>query len=188
MELVFIVILLIAGLFYYLYAAIIKKRNRTLEALSGIDVQFNMRFDLIPNILKVAKKFMEHEKSLLEDVTKLRTQVQSGYNKQDSNEVQEHLQSVETLSSKMGQLMISVEDYPDLKSNETMVQAMRTYNEVEANIAAARRSYNASVTELNNTVQIFPGSLVASMIGIKEMPFFEAAPETKVSVDADSYL
>jgi len=188
MELSIIVVLLVAGLFYYLYASIIKKRNRALESLSGIDVQFNMRFDLIPNILKVAKKFMEHEKSLLEDVTKLRTQVQSGYNKQDRNEVQEHLQSVESLSSKMGQLMISVEDYPDLTSNETMVQAMRTYNEVEANISAARRSYNASVTELNNTVQIFPGNLVASMINIKEMPFFEAAPETKRSVDADSYL
>ena len=65
---------------------------------------------------------------------------------------------------------------------------MQTYNEVEAQIAAARRFYNASVTELNNSVQIFPGNMIAPMAGVGEMPFFEAAESVKAPVNADDYL
>ncbi len=66
--------------------------------------------------------------------------------------------------------MIAVEAYPDLKSDETMLQAQRTYNEVEEQIAAARRFYNASVTQLNNSVQIFPGNFIAGIAKVNAMP------------------
>lgn len=173
---------------YFWYVGIISKRNSTKEALSGIDVQLKKRSNLIPNILKIAKKFMEHEKSLLTEITALREKVGQDYDTGDKQAVQEHLKTSELLGGKMGQLMIQVENYPDLKSDQTMIQAMQTYNEVEEQISAARRFYNSAVTALNNSVQIFPGNIIAGMAGVSEMPFYEADEGSKAPIDADSIL
>ncbi|MGH1352608.1 MAG: LemA family protein [Methyloligellaceae bacterium] len=184
--LIFFGVILIFG--YIWYANIIMKRNKVLEALSSIDVHLNMRFDLIPNILKIAKKFMSHEKELLDEITRLRTGVEKSYDRKDGREVEEHLTQARQLSEKVSQLMITVENYPDLKSDQTMVQAMQTYNEVEGRIAAARRFYNASVTDLNNSIQIFPGSFLANLAGVTEMPFLEFEAVVKAPVNVDQYL
>ena len=178
----------IAAVFYLWYASIIGKRNKALEALSSIDVQLKQRLDLVPNILKVAKKFMDHEKSLLTEIAALREKADAAYDRKDQTAVKEHLAAAEGLSNKMGQFMVQVENYPDLKSDATMVQAMQTYNEVEAQISAARRFYNAAVTSLNNAVQIFPGNMIARMAGVGEMPFFEAEANVKEPIDADKFL
>jgi len=184
MVLITIVGLLLIILYIW-YVSIITKRNKTIEALSGIDVQLKQRSNLIPNILKIAKKFMEHEQSLLSEITELRSKTDSSYDQADSHSVKEHLALSEQLAGKMGQLMISVEDYPELKSDQTMLQAQRTYNEVEAKIAAARRFYNSSVTILRNSIQIFPGSLIASIAGVTDMPFYEADEASKAPVNVD---
>ncbi|MGE0755266.1 MAG: LemA family protein [Alphaproteobacteria bacterium] len=181
-------ILVPIGITYFWYAGIISKRNRANEALSGVDVQLKKRSSLIPNILKIAQKFMEHEKSLLTEITELRSRMESDYSPGDKESVQRHLAAAEQLDGKMGQLMVAVEDYPDLKSDATMVQAMQSYNEVEAQIAAARRFYNSAVTSLNNAVQIFPGNLIARMAGVAEMPFYEVDEASRAPVDADDYL
>lgn len=181
-----VVLLLIV---YFWYMALIKRRNQALEALSSIDVQLRKRFDLIPNVLKIASKFMAHEKGLMEQITALRTKSMEGYQEKDPDAVQEHLQASGKLGGAMMQLFAVAENYPDLKSNETMVTAQHTYSEVEGHIAAARRFYNAAVTQLNNSVQIFPGNLIAGMAGVKEMPFYEEADEAaKAPVDAGDYL
>tara|TARA_B100001250_G_scaffold379188_1_gene369645 strand:- start:92 stop:661 length:570 start_codon:yes stop_codon:yes gene_type:complete len=188
MEIFFgIIVVSIVGAYIW-YASIIGKRNSSREALSGIDVQLKKRSNLIPNILKIAQKFLEHEKSLLTEITELREQADKGYDKADKNSVQEHLKLSELLAGKMGQLMVRVEAYPDLKSDQTMIQAMQTYNEVEAQIAAARRFYNSAVTALNNSVQIFPGNIIANMAGVTEMPFYETDEAAKAPVDASDYL
>ena len=178
----------IAAALYIWYAGIISKRNGVNEALSGIDVQLNLRADVIPNILTIAKKFLEHEKELLTRITELRTQVVAPYNKADGGAVQAHLAAADALTAQMGKLQVAVENYPDLKSDATMLQAMRSYNEVEAQIAAARRFYNASVTRLNNAVQIFPGNLIAGVAGVTAMPFFAADEAVKAPVNASDYL
>ena len=84
--------------------------------------------------------------------------------------------------------MGKVEAYPDLKSDASMLQAQKTYNEVEEQIAAARRFYNSAVNNLNNSVQIFPGSVIANMINISEMPFYETDEASKAPVDASDFL
>jgi LemA protein len=184
----FIVTGVVLGLVYGWYASIISRRNRALEALSGIDVQLQKRSDLIPNILKIAKKFMEHEQELITQVTELRTRMDEGYDAADASSVQGHLKAAEALGGAMGKLMVAVEAYPDLKSSDNMLQAQRTYNEVEAHISAARRFYNASVTQLNNSIQIFPGTLLAGVAGASPMPFYEADDGAKAPVNADDYL
>ena len=184
-------LIIIGGLlvvFYALYAGLIKKRNSALEALSTVDVQLKQRLDLVPNILKIAKKFMEHEKALLTDITTLRTQAIAPYNPNEIKAVQEHLATAEQLSTKMSQLMLNVENYPTLKSDQTMIQAMQSYNEAEAQIAAARRFYNSAITLLNNAVEIFPSSMIAKMIGITQMPFFKAEEAAHAAINTDDFL
>jgi LemA protein len=182
-----VVIVLIAG--YGWYMALIKRRNSALEALSSIDVQLRKRADLVPNVLKIAKRFMEHEKDLMSQITELRASSMRDYSAKDPASVKEHLQSAGALSGAMMRLFAVAENYPQLKSNETMINAQDTYVEVEGHIAASRRFYNAAVAELNNAVQIFPGNILAGIANVREMPFFEETDEAaKKPIDAGDYL
>ena len=169
---------------YSLYAAVIRNKNSVREALSGIDVQLKKRHDLVPNILTIAKRFMEHENEIFTKVTELRTQAMNAPSGSKEKFAAEGL-----LDKLMGRLIVSVENYPQLKSDETMVQAMQTYNEVEEHISAARRFYNSALTQLRNSVMIFPGSLFAGLAS-EEMgySYFEASESDKAPVDASAYL
>ncbi|HIT93504.1 MAG TPA: LemA family protein [Candidatus Stercorousia faecigallinarum] len=167
---------------YLIYVQLIKKKNKVKEAEGSVDVQLKKRYDLIPNILTIAKKFMEHERSLIEDITKLRTQAAK------ANEMSEKIKLDNAIKGKMEQLMINVENYPQLKSDATMVQAMQTYAEVEEHIAAARRFYNSAVNELNNAVEIFPSSVIAGMLNIKAKPFFEVQENERRPINASDIL
>lgn len=171
---------------YNIYVSVIKKKNKVLEAFSGISVQLKKRYDLIPNILTIANKFMEHEKGLMEEVTALRTKAMSLPNDLDSLGKKLALDS--EIKSKMGQIMVAVENYPQLKSDQTMITAMQTYNEIEEHIAAARRFYNSAVLELNNAVEIFPSSMIAGMLNIRKQEFFQVdEAETKPINAADFF-
>jgi len=171
---------------YQIYVSVIQKKNKVLEAFSSIDVQLKKRYDLIPNILTIANKFMEHEKSLFEEVTKLRNQAMNLPN--DMKNLGNKLQLDSQIKGLMGQIMVAVENYPELKSDQAMNTAMLTYNEVEEHIAASRRFYNSAVLELNNAVEIFPSSIFASMLGITRQEFFQAEENSKASVNASDYL
>lgn len=178
-------VFLIGG--YIWYVAIVSRRNKAQEAFSGIDVQLKKRHDLIPNILKVARRFMEHEKSLIEEVTRLRAKAveQEGAR---AAEAGEKFEIERRLQAGLGRLMVAVENYPDLKSDAHMLEAQRSLNEVEANIAAARRFYNAAVTSLRNAIQIFPGTVIARFAGVGNMPLFETGDTERGPVDADAWL
>ena len=188
MEIFIVIIFLILIILYYLYARIIRNKNNVFEALSGIDVQLKNRSNLIPNVLTIAKKFMKHEKELLENVTKLRTKESQNYNQTDPASIKNHISAATALGSELGKVMISVEAYPELKSNETMIQAQLTYNETEAKIAAARRFYNAAVSQLNNSIEIFPGIILAKYANAKIMPFYETDEESKQPISAENFL
>ena len=181
-----VVLLLVFAVIYNIYVQLIIKKNKVKEAMAGVDVQLNKRYDLIPNILVIANKFMEHEKSLISEVTQLRTQAAAL--KSNPQTISEKINLDNQIATKMDQLLVSVENYPQLKSDQTMVQAMQTYAEVEEHIAAARRFYNSAVNELNNAVEIFPSSIIASSLGITSCPFYEAAEVARKSVNAADYL
>lgn len=185
----FLIAIGVIGIFaYILYARIIKLRNGGLEALSSIDVQLKKRHDLVPNILKIAQKFMDHEDAVLTKVTQMRSISTSDYDKNNPEEVAQHLEANKQLQSAMMNLFAVAENYPDLKSQETMVRAQETFEEVEGHISAARRFYNSSITDLKNAVEIFPSSFVANMLSIKAMPYFEMDEVEKKPVDASDYL
>ncbi|ATC98669.1 MULTISPECIES: LemA family protein [Pseudoalteromonas] len=172
-------------IFYAWYVSIITKRNAMEEAFSGIDVQLKKRTDLIPNVLAIAKKFMTHEKELLEEVTRLRTDV---LNAASSNNNEQRFKLEGQLENSLSGLMIAVENYPELKSDATMLDAQRTYADVEAHISAARRNFNSANRVLRNAIQVFPGNIIAAMVGVKAMAFFEISESERQPVNAAELL
>lgn len=181
-----VILLLILFWVYGIYVDLIQKKNKAREAFSSIDVQLKKRYDLIPNVLFIANKYMEHERGLLEEITKLRAQ--AAKLPADLSNAEQKINLDGMISGKMGQLMVAVENYPQLKADQPMMQAMQTYTEQEEHIAAARRFYNSAVRELNNAVEIFPSSIFAAMLNIKQLPFFEATETERQSVDASKYF
>lgn len=184
LVLLVVFIAILAFVLYGFYVGVIKARNQMDEALSGIDVQLKKRSDLIPNVLKIAQKFIKHEKEMFTEITKLRTEVM----KQPVGTAK-RFTAESKLQDAMKQLVVSVENYPQLKSDETMLKAMDTYKDVEDNIAASRRFYNTALRELKNKTQIFPGSLFAKYAGdISKYAYFQASENDKSNVNADDYL
>ncbi len=181
---------IIAAILIYiiaLYNSLVMKRNKVNEAFASIDVQLKKRYDLIPNILTIANKFMEHERGLMENITALRAQALKLTSGLDN--VGEKFQLDSQISRQMGQLMVNMENYPQIKSDQTMLQAMQTYNEVEEHIAAARRFYNAAVLDLNNATELFPSSIIAGMFNFKKMPFFKVEDEKeRQAVNAQEFF
>lgn len=174
---------------YIWYISLVGRRNTALEALSSIDVQLRKRHDLLPNVLKIASKYMEHERELLTQLTELRTRVSAPIDTKNVSAVAERLGLEDQLQGLMTRLFAVAENYPDLKASEPMVTAQHSFEEVEGHISAARRFYNSACTDLNNAVQIFPGSMIARMAGISPMPYFEIQDAAvRQPVDASDFL
>ena len=168
---------------YFVYVSLVKKKNNLKEAAAGIDVQLKKRYDLIPNLLKSAAKFMEHERDVFMKVTELREKAMSAENFTDK------FKADNMLSEAMKQFKLTAEYYPELKSDATMIAAMQGMSDVEEHIAASRRFYNSAVKEYKNALEIFPSSMIAAMMGLKdEYPFFEAEEEAKVSINVSDYF
>lgn len=181
-----LIALVVISVLYNIYVNLIKLKNTVEEAMSGVDIQLKKRYDLIPNILTIANKFMAHERGLIEEITRLRSQAAAI--KADQNTIVQKMELDKQITGKMDQLMVNVENYPQLKSDQTMMQAMQTYSEVEEHIAASRRFYNSAAKELKNAVEIFPSSVFASAMGISAYPFFEASANDRNAVNAAEYF
>ena len=185
---IFVVVVVAAALFVW-YAAIVKRKNQVDEALSDIDVQLAQRHELIPNVLEIAKRFMAHEKELMDEIARLRSAVQGPLSNADPKTMAEKFNAENQLSAGLGRLFAVAESYPQLKSDAVMTRAQATYQEVETNVAAARRFYNAAVTSLRNACRIFPGPLIAPLAGVAQMPpFFEAPAQYHGPVNAAEHL
>lgn len=182
-----IIVLVVVLVFYMLYARLIKTRNKVHESMADVDVQLKKRYDLIPNMLNMAAKFMEHEKTLMTELADLRTRaMQNTF----VGSPKEKMELENMLNQKLQDFKISLENYPDLKSNQTMITAMESMNEVEEHIAAARRFYNANVNELKNQVEIFPSNVVARILNIsyQDFPFFQVAEAEKAPINSKDYF
>jgi LemA protein len=184
------VIVILLVVLYALYNKLIKARNMAQAALSSIEIQLRKRYDLIPNVLSIAKEYMEHEKTTFEQITKLRTKAMNNSDAEDASTVEKLFSDDAKLSGMMGKLMVSMEAYPELRAVEAMKDAMTSYQDVEDNIAAARRFYNSAVNELKNAVDIFPSSIIANAINIGSMPFYEDPESSSIqsTIDASDFF
>jgi LemA protein len=161
-----------------LYNIIVRKRNEVDNAFGSIDVQLKKRYDLIPNLVNTVKQYVKHEKELLSEITQMRTRIIDKNLSPDEKVVLDN-----QISSSMGNIMVAVENYPDLKANENFINLQRTLNEAESQISAARRTYNAVITDYNNAIQSFPGNLIAGIMGLKHKQVFLIPEYERQNID-----
>ncbi len=161
-----------------IYNSLVYKRNRVRNAFSSIDVNLRKRFDLIPSLVETVKGFAKHEEETFTRLIEARRQIDSG----ELNETQ-RLRVEEQIGPRVQRLLAIAEAYPELKSSAHFLNLQRNLTEIEEQISAARRAYNAAVFEINNAVESFPSILIAGAFGFKRHDFFEAADPVRESVD-----
>ncbi len=164
-----------------IYNGLVGKRNRIQEAFSTIDVMLKKRYDLIPNMVATVKQYMTHEAETLTRIAGLRTRAMDPNAPMD-----DRIRADNEMMKGLRGLMVQVEAYPDLKANENFMHLQRTLNEVEEQLSAARRAFNAAVLEMNNAVEMFPSNIVAGMFNFKRHEMFEIPEAERVAPNVKS--
>ena len=176
MNIIGIVIIFAVIIFIYLFNSMTMKKNAVDYALAVIDVQLKKRFDLIPNLVAATAKYMEHENETLSKLAEMRSNASS---------VAEKSALDNKITSSLRNYMLQVEAYPDLKASDSIKNLQNSLNEIEAQLAAARRAYNSAVTDFNNAVQTFPGCLLSGIKRFSTRDLFEIPAEERQNVDVN---
>jgi LemA protein len=169
--LVIVVILALIGMGSY--NGFVKSRNLIQESWRQIDVELNRRYELIPNLVETVRAYAAHERNTLEDITRLRSQAQQLSQSEGSLPSQQRADVEAALSGAVHNLIVSVEAYPDLKSNQNFLELQRQLAETEDRIAAGRRFYNANVRVYNTKVESVPSNIIANMFKFEKATYFE---------------
>lgn len=171
--LAFVLILVIVG-----YSWFKGTNNRLVEldesvngSWSQVEVVLQRRFDLIPNLVNTVKGFADQERELLTEVTRLRSQWGAAKNPS------EKIQAANAFDSALGRLMVVVERYPDLKSNQNFLALQSQLEGTENRIAVERRRYNEAIQRYNTYVRQFPNSILAGMLGFQVNEDYFSASE-----------
>ncbi len=171
-----VVVLVVVGVAFYavsLYNGFVRSRNLIQESWRQIDVELNRRYDLIPNLVETVRAYAAHERNTLEGITRLRNQAAALSQGSHGEVTQERAQVEEQLSGAVRNLLVSVEAYPDLKSNVNFLELQRELTATEDRIAAGRRFYNANVRNYNTQVESFPSNVLANMFKFEKATYFE---------------
>ena len=171
-------IILVIGLIVAIYNRLVALRNRFKNAFAQIDVQLKRRYDLIPNLVKVAGEYIRHERETLEAVIAARNQA-AGAVKQAAADpgngaAMGNLAAAEgVLSGTLGRLFALAESYPDLKANQNMMQLSEEMSSTENRIAFARQAFNDAVMTYNTAREVFPAILLAGTFGFQPAELLE---------------
>lgn len=168
----FVVAVFLLGVVLY-YNKFVVAVNRAKEAWADIDVQLKRRYDLIPNLVNTVKGFATQEKDVFESVTKARAAAMSATSPEAKGEAEMSLTS--TLKS----LFAVSEAYPQLKSDQNFLRLQEELSDTENKIMSARRFYNGNVRDLNSSIEMFPGNIIAGIFGFKKIEFFELSEDSK---------
>ena len=166
---IFLAILAVLVLFFIgTYNRLITARNAFKNAFAQIDVQLTRRYDLIPNLVETAKRYMQHERETLENVIRARNSAFEGLKAAAADPgnaaAVQRLSGADTqLAGALGRLFAVAEAYPDLKANQNMMQLSEELTSTENKVSFARQAYNDAVMTYNNAREVFPSSIVAGM-------------------------
>lgn len=175
------IILLPLIIYAVIYNGLVSKKNRVENAFSGMDVQLKKRFDLVPNLVATVKQYMKHEADTLTRITQMRASAISAPAGSPPR-----IDIENQLTRALGGIMVAVENYPQLKADANFRELQASLNEIEEQLAAARRAFNSSVMDFNNAVQMFPSNIVAGMIGYTPREMFEIPQAQRENVNVSS--
>ena len=178
-----LILALVLVVFYY-YNKFVQGRNEVENSFAQIDVQLKRRYELIPNLIEVAKKYMSHEHQALKDVIQARgaavnSSGQFARDKTNLNAEVSMMNAEAMLGGAMGRLMATFEAYPDLKADGQMTQLNEELISTDNRIAFARQAYNDVVMKYNNSIQLMPAAIFAGLFSFKKMQMLEVIKEEK---------
>ena len=166
-----------------IYNGLVRQRNRYRNAYAQIDVQLKRRHDLIPNLVETAKGYMEHERETLEAVIQARNAAEtarSAASTEQGNADLAPLVAAEAgLGGALGKFFALSEAYPDLRSNENMLQLQEELTSTESKVAFARQAYNDAVMNFNNKIETFPSNMIAGMFNFVRATLFEVSDDSE---------
>jgi len=163
-----------------IYNRLISHKNRFKNAFSQIDVQLQRRYELIPNLVEIARKYISHEQDTLTAVVEARNQAskacqEASKNPDQSGVVGALAKAEQTLGNAMGKFNMVIEDYPELKADETMRDLHDELTSTENRVSYARQAYSDAVMRYNTEREQFPAVIVANTCNFTEADLFEAA-------------
>lgn len=164
-----------------MFNSLISKKNQVNNAFAGIDAYLKKRYDLIPNLVATVQNHMNYEIKILTEITELRIKAMSGHLGDE-----EKIALNNQLSNALHSINVAVENYPEIKAGTNFLQLQASLNDIEEQISAARRAYNASVNAYNNTIEMFPTNILASIMRYKSKKYFEVIENEKKNVDINS--
>ncbi|MDR0873875.1 MAG: LemA family protein [Prevotellaceae bacterium] len=163
--------------FIVTYNKFIAKNNRVKQTESSIDVMLKQRNDMIPNLVAAVQNYVGHENSTLTKIAELRAQMQQTDNKY------EQMQLGSELSKKLADIKVAVENYPELKADKQFLRLEESIEDMEYNLQAARRTFNAAAVDFNNYVQMFPSNIIASIKNYQPYELITIPESEKANVD-----
>lgn len=167
-----IVIIVIAGIcvlsYFGIYNSFVKKEVTVSEAWAQVENVLQRRSDLIPNLVLTVKGYAKHEKEILDNLAKARASYAG------AKTIDEKMKAGHEMGNLISRLMVIVENYPNLKANETFIRLMDELAGTENRISIERMKYNAAVSDFNVTIRSIPYNFVANKMGLTPKPFFEA--------------
>lgn len=189
---IFGLLVAIVGLVVVLYNRLVALRNRYKNAFAQIDVQLTRRHDLIPNLVEVAKGYMQHERETLEAVIQARNAAvnnlqQAAAHPDDPDAIARLSQAEQGLSGALGRLFALSEAYPDLKANQNMMQLSEELTSTENRVAFSRQGFNDAVMAYNIVREQFPGNLIAGLFNFKPAALLEIDDPAKREVPRVSF-
>ncbi len=155
------------------YNLFVRDKNLIKEAWSGIDVQLKRRHNLIPNLVATVKGYSQHEKNLLDEITRKRSEAVK------VDKIKDIAPAESDLSGMLKNLFVAVESYPDLKANTNFLDLQNQLVEIEDQLQFARRYYNGAVRNYNIRVESFPSNVIAGIFNFKQDNFFELSLATE---------
>ncbi len=176
---ILVLILVIVGIvtfFISTFNRIVILKNNVEKSFANIDVILKQRTDEVPNLVRIVKEASDYEKSTLESITKLRT------NYLNTTKTDKKVELVNQIDNKIHQIRIAIENYPDLKANQSYLQLQNRLSEIENMIADRREFYNESVNLYNMGIAIFPDLIFAKLMRYQPMAMLEATSQERQNV------
>jgi LemA protein len=171
------VIVLIVFWVIGIYNKLVRLRNRRQNAFADIDVQLRQRHDLVPQLVETVKGYATHERELLLRVTEARNVAVK------ATTIDDKIKAEQQLGQALQGLRVQVEAYPDLKANQNFLQLQEELSDIENKLAAVRRFFNGATTEYNNSVESFPGNIIANNFGFHRELMFDLGEDTRKQME-----
>ena len=178
--LIVIIVLLVLAVIWGvgIYNGLVSKQEAVEKAVGNVQTAYQKRADLIPNLVATVKNYAEYEAGTLTAVVEARAKATS-VTLDANNLTEESLKAFQAaqdqMSSALSRLLVTVEQYPDLKANQNYLDLQSQLEGCENSIANARREFNETARDYNTMVRRFPGNIIAGMFGFDKKPYFEAS-------------